>query len=356
MEIGSEFHQNSNPFGVNRYKDLCGEKHEKMYMSFGRECLTVIAQDMKKKRKAKMVALPEYCCSSMIIPFIENNMQVVFYSISSFNAIEVTDMFEKEIWEADAVLLMDYFGFVRVVASKLFEIAQSAGKLIIVDATQTAFSKTDLYHNADYVFASYRKWADVLCSVLYCKNGLAERGILTVNSAYENAWREAAKIKAEYIMGKALKKRSFLEKYNFANDLISLKNNLHTPSEAEIYRFENMNSDFLIQRRRNNAVSLLTKAKLIDGVELIFDVLGEEDCPLFLPVLIPSKQRGAVHSYMVSKDIYCPIHWPVDNSYCRKSKWHESELSLICDQRYGKDEIAYELDVLASAVGGRQER
>lgn len=42
-------------------------------------------------------------------------------------------------------------------------------KILIVDATQTAFSRLATYPLADYIFVSYRKWTDCLCAAVYAK-------------------------------------------------------------------------------------------------------------------------------------------------------------------------------------------
>lgn len=44
---------------------------------------------------------------------------------------------------------------------------------MIVDATQTAFSRLATYPLADYIFVSYRKWTDCLCAAVYAKKGFS---------------------------------------------------------------------------------------------------------------------------------------------------------------------------------------
>lgn len=70
---------------------------------------------------------------------------------------------------------------------------------------------------------------------------------------------------------------------------------------------------------------------------LIFTELKETDCPLFVPILVPDRRRGEIRRYLIGKDIYCPIHWPVSEDHKLDSKMkriYEQELSLVCDQRY----------------------
>ena len=70
--------------------------------------------------------------------------------------------------------------------------------------------------------------------------------------------------------------------------------------------------------RRENAKVLL---KAFHG---IFE-LGEDDCPLFVPIL--TEKRDDIRHYLMEKDIYCPVHWS-------KFDWNGQELSMVCDQRY----------------------
>ena len=79
--------------------------------------------------------------------------------------------------------------------------------------------------------------------------------------------------------------------------------------------------------------------------------MKEEDCPLFVPLLLDEKNRFAIRDVLIKNDIYCPIHWPIDGRYpYENTSYHRRELSLICDQRYGIREMGRQISVLTQAL------
>ena len=57
--------------------------------------------------------------------------------------------------------------------------------------------------------------------------------------------------------------------------------------------------------------------------------------------MVKDGKRDALRSYLLSRDIYCPVHWPLSEQHVglseRAKEIYAEELSLVCDQRY-KDE------------------
>jgi dTDP-4-amino-4,6-dideoxygalactose transaminase len=87
-------------------------------------------------------------------------------------------------------------------------------------------------------------------------------------------------------------------------------------------------------RRRENAKYLHEHLKL-----RFLASLTENACPLFVPVFFNTKEeRDHVRKKLIEAEIYCPIHWPkptlIPAEY-EVNKIYDTELSLICDQRYG---------------------
>ena len=74
----------------------------------------------------------------------------------------------------------------------------------------------------------------------------------------------------------------------------------------------------------------------------IFDKLGKEDCPLFFPILLPEDKRDDLRAFLIERKIYCPIHWPLSKKHLigkREESLYNQELSLLCEQRYGLEDI-----------------
>ncbi len=343
MEIGSEFYTNSSKCGQNAYFDL--SDYEKRYVLSGRTGLYLIAEELKQNFSD--ILLPEYCCGSMIAPFFHQGFEISFYNAFDLKSVETGQ-------KKQAVLVMDYFGFLSTETVRFVTECKKAGKIVIIDATQTAFSASDAYKLADYIVVSYRKWTDCLCAVVYSKCGFSTPKWQKEYSLYNAVWRKAASLKADYIKTNSGDKQEFLSLYLEANQMLEEKFDGYTASLSEISELRKTDSIFIRETRRNNAEYLLEEiSKLSEDFDIkpIFRSLNKEDCPLFVPVLVDSEQRTKIRKHLIENKIYCPIHWPVDERYPnKKTEYHRQELSLICDQRYGIPEMKKEISVLKQAI------
>lgn len=79
-----------------------------------------------------------------------------------------------------------------------------------------------------------------------------------------------------------------------------------------------------------------------DIVPLINDDKSNQ-CPLFFPVCVPKGRRDDLKRHLIKNKIYCPIHWPLTeyhkNLSERAKRLYDEELSLVCDQRYGVEDM-----------------
>lgn len=339
MEIGSEFNSNSNMSGINNFVSL--STYPKKYFLSGRTGLAFVAKQLNGLTSE--ILLPEYCCGSMIAPFAIQNFKIKFYDSFNLNNFEVDE-------SKQAVLIMDYFGFISDETADFAKKCKDCGKIIIVDATQSAFSYSDSYKFADYIVASYRKWLDCLCAVVYSKKGFDCFEHTKKHLTYTKKWRRAAEIKTDYLNGLCENKQEFLELYAEANHLLDGDYFDYIPDDNEVSVLNNTDSFFLQKRRRENAAFLINKIKQIPEIQLIFDNIRDGDCPLFVPILVDENKRSAIRGSLIQNNIYCPAHWPIDNRFPHCiTKYHNSEISLICDQRYGLEAMEKQIKVLADS-------
>ena len=343
MEIGSEFSEGSVFWGENKYLNIVD--YPKRYVLSGRTGLHLIAEELKVE--ISNILLPNYCCSSMILPFYQQGFNISFYD--SFNLDNI--VLDKKI---HAILIMDYFGFLSEATVRFAMKCKNEGKIIIIDATQSAFSYVKTYELADYLIISYRKWFDCLSAVVYSKNGFKSPSIVYENNFYNKTWRNAAKLKKQYLSNLTGSKLEYLELYkkanqNLSNDYIGYTANLN---ECEIIR--RADSSIIRKIRRTNAQYLINEViKLSDkfDIRLIFEHIGEEDCPLFVPILLNTDRRAAIKKVLIDNGIYCPIHWPIDiNIPHVNTLYHKQELSLICDQRYDFLAMRKQIAILTQAL------
>ncbi len=355
-EIGSEFEYGSIPVGLNKFT-LDSFFEYKQYVLSGRTGLDLIAKYLLKVGQVKQIALPDYCCYSMIEPFFKNKFKVNFYTMPlncDFSEEGKIREIELSINNADIVLVMDYFGFINESTLKIVEIAKKLNKKIIVDATQTAFSLSKTYHYADYLVISYRKWFDLPCALVYSKENISVDCDKKYYQEYVNTYKKASLMKRIYLEDNDTDKNEMLKTFASANLMLANDYENYFSSSGEIDRLNKIDSDFLISKRRENAQKLINcikKSKILDEIELIFDKINENDCPLFVPIVISKKDRDNVKKSLIEKGVYCPAHWPIAQKILQKTtKYHQREISLICDQRYNCKDMEYQVNCLIEAL------
>lgn len=343
MEIGSEFHSNSVLGGMNEYSEL--SDYPKRYVLSGRTGLHLVAEELKTY--VKHISLPDYCCGSMIAPFVTQGFQVSFYQSFDLPNVSIDEA-------VDAVLVMDYFGFVSAETFLFARRCKKEGKTIIVDATQTAFSHSQTYQLADYIVVSYRKWFDSLSGVVYSKDGFSTPEYLMEHHLYVNSWRDAARLKEKYVIYAEGEKQKFLTLYSNANRCLENDYQGMRANDTEIEVMMRANSMQLRYKRKENARILIDGVKRLSNyydIKLLFSEMREEDCPLFVPILLDEQERTFIRSELIKNRIYCPCHWPKDTRYpYQETIYHNMELSLICDQRYGVVEMKKQLAALNHAL------
>lgn len=319
-EIGSEFWDVPT---TDKENDIF-PKETKWFIS-GRSALLAII----KENNFKTVALPYWCCESMVKPFIQNNIEVVFYD--AFNV-------SKGI-TADAILVMDYFGYTTGNSFNDFH------GIVIRDLTHSIFSKK--YDDSDYYFGSLRKWAG------FYTGGFAwgfneEVKFEKENTKYIELRKEAMYKKKQYINGENDSKE-YLNIFKEAEELLDdIKIEPSCDRDIELTKYFDV--EYVKEIRRNNAKTLMDNLK----DKLVFPVLYENDCPLFVPIRI--KNRNDIRKRLIENNIYCPAHWPISVYHKTSNKLENlfnEEISLICDQRYNEDDMNKIINVLNSISGDK---
>lgn len=305
-EIGSEFWnvpagQPNGLFGADT----------KWFLS-GRSALKAILSQAKIRK----AALPSWCCDSMIKPFLEAGIEVSFYPVYVENGL-VQDLSDVD---ADGILIMDYFGYTGQANLSGYD------GTVIRDVTHSLLSKT--YDDARYYFGSLRKWAG------FWTGGYGwgfDFDTPTADSGYISQRREAMEEKSQYIGGKT-EDKGYLERFAQAEDFLETAP-IMAADDRDIALAKALDTAFIKKRRRENAKRLLEAFSNI----AVFPQIGEQDCPMFVPILVPDGQRDALRRYLIQNEIYCPVHWPVSEYHRldeRSGALYTQELSLVCDQRY----------------------
>ena len=332
-EIGSEF-----------WKPL--KKHikdnETMYLC-GRTALDVIVKDAVRTYGISSALLPSYCCYTMIEPFLQNGIDIRFYDVF----VDEEGILTAEVPEPqnnEVLYIMRYFGDTDMEY-------KGAGRSLtgwltsVEDLTHSCFME-GYSTNADYWFTSYRKWFAVEGIAVAGKRGRRlPEAFKNRNEAYYDLRRKAFSLKNKFMNGDPIEKSEFLGAFGKAESLLSRDYRDYGTGYEESYilfRFLDEIKDTK-QRRRDNARILIEGLTDISGIKAFTDFKDDRKCPLFVSIVVKDGRRDALRRYLISKDIYCPVHWPLSEPHTsisdRAKELYAEELSLVCDQRYGAEDM-----------------
>lgn len=323
IEIGSEFWSVPTCNKTNR---LFPEATQ--WFISGRSALKAVIRDIGA---VHTVAMPSWCCESMFKPFQDEGIKVVFYPVYWEKRLS------QEIrLDCDVLFILDYFGYTTELRNLNFE------GIIIRDVTHSIFSSC--YSDADYYFGSLRKWCGVWTGgYAWTRDGHSLPMDHADDMGYTDLRQKAMIQKQRYISGvkdiqdDSIQDKAYLQLFNTAEECLDLVG-IAPAAERDIVLAEALDTDFIKNRRRANAEILRTAFR--DW--LMFQEMADEDCPAFVPVLVPEGKRDALRRYLISKEIYCPVHWPVSSGHIlneKQSEIYNNELSLVCDQRYSEDDM-----------------
>lgn len=342
-EIGSEFWIESTP------TTLLKERKGVCCLS-GRTAIDLILQDILRKRKVKNVAMPAWCCDSMIAPFLTHGIDVRFYDVCSAEINESAENVSSTDYtdETDMFYLTNYFGYENTLDIEIVKKIKEKGCFILYDRTHSFLMEDEKYREiSDYSFASIRKWMGVIGGAVI--DGIEKPELK--DCSYISVKEKAMRDKFRYLMGdNSIKKDEFLAAFGeFGHQLAEDYCN-YAMDDLSYTLFKQEDFQKMKQQRRENAAYIHENLK---GVQFMYD-FTDKTVPLFVPVLLESKkQRDSVRKKLIEKQIYCPTHWPQPKQIPTDYKVNDivsRELSLICDQRYGINEIKREIETIMQLI------
>lgn len=303
-----------------------------VYIISGRTAIDVILQDVMRTRKVRSVLMPAWCCDSMIAPFAHRNIRVDFYDICHTDFTDNTDIF----------YVTNYFGYENTISIDIVKQFKEKGAVILYDRTHSFIMDDDPYLAlADYSFASIRKWMGVIGGAMVV--GVKEMALKPC--PYLEPKETAMRMKQAYMAGDdTVDKQDFLKLYGVFGHHLAEDYSNYAMDDLSYAIYKASDIEAMRTQRRANAQYLY---KHLKGVRFMYD-LTDKAVPLFVPVLFESKeQRDTVRRKLTEAKIYCPVHWPKPAQILADfevNRIYDTELSLICDQRYDKSDMKRIID------------
>jgi len=336
-EIGSEFWLEREPAELSHDKDG-------IYVLSGRTAIDLIIQDMVKTRRVRNVCMPAWGCDSMLAPFVARGIDIKFYDISLAESADTAEILCDFCDFCENIFYVtNYFGYENSLPVETVKKFKEQGSIILYDRTHSFLMENDPYLAlADYSFASIRKWMGVIGGAMV--NGVKDCQLKPCS--YLVCKEEAMRMKKAFINGdSSIDKQAFLNLYSeFGHHLAEDYQNYEMDDLSyALYKTEDLSA---MRRKRRENVKFLH-----DHLNLTFlNQLSDNAVPLFVPVFFETaEQRNAIRKKLIEAQIYCPIHWPKPTlipAYYKVNKIYDTELSLICDQRYNVDDMQRIVEVI----------
>ncbi len=336
-EIGSDFWQAKTTENIHKYnhgQDTC-------YLLSGRTALDFIIKDIKVKYKARTAYLPSYCCHTMIEPFLSNGLKVCFYDVLVKDGN--LNIYVDENMRCDVALIMQYFGYQDKNTSSIAKGFKDNNMTVIEDCTHSIFCRIPFGENADYIFASFRKWTGLECgAIASCMNDcFSIKKPNVTNEKYVTMRTNAMKDKELYVTG-FTDNKNYLTKFGDAEETLERDYSLYKVDDYIANNIQTLDIEFIKLRRKNNVTILLNLIEGLDYINPLFQKVLDADCPLFFPIYVSKHLRNDLRRYLIKHDVYCPVHWPCSELHKispRAMDLYNSELSISCDQRYSEAEM-----------------
>lgn len=289
----------------------------------GRSALKAVIRELGG---AGSVSMPSWCCDSMIKPFAEAGFEVRFYPVYFRDG----QLIQEWSYDSDVLFLMDYFGY----TGPSPDLSGFKGT-VIRDVTHSVFASEPC--DAEFYFGSLRKWCGVWTGgYAWAKDGRRLQPLLKDDAGYAALRRQAMLQKAEYISG-IRGDKGYLQIFIETEELLENADALPA-ADRDVEMAEKLDTETIRSRRRANADVL--RSTFADWT--MFPKRSPNDVPMFVPVLVPDGKRNELRRYLIQREIYCPVHWPLSEYHrlhARECFIYDNELSLVCDQRYTEDDM-----------------
>lgn len=339
LNMSSKFAEIGSEFWIEIMPERLLTERDGVYAISGRTAIDLILQDLLKRRPIRSVLMPAWCCDSMLAPFIDRNIQVKFYDVSLGTNAPGYSLPDTDLADVtDILYLTNYFGYENTLSLETVKRYKEQGSIILYDRTHSFLMDDDLYCKmADYTFASIRKWMGVVGGAVV--EGLTDKPSLK-DCPYAPIKEVAMLDKFCYLQGdEQIVKQNFLNAFGEFGHHLAVDYRDYEMDSLSYTLYKQENFVAMKAKRKDNAAYLHSHLK---GVRFLAE-LTYGATPLFVPVFFKNKElRDSVRKHLTENQIYCPIHWPKPQQIpvgYQANEIYDTELSLICDQRYGIEEM-----------------
>lgn len=353
--IGGDFEINDGLlFSHDLAINVCLERHKKSHYALinsGRSAIYLAIVCALNNKVNKLAYLPYYCCESIITPFEQLGFTIHYYSMGKDlcspeglpDNLQSGIFFFIHFFGKKNTLIIDYINFQRRKNNKF---------IVIEDCVQTCLSSVG-GDTGDFCIHSLRKFSAV-----------PDFSMLTFKKHCHYSLLESAE---DYVSMRFLAKRIRAEKQQDVALQLYKESELMVEKECiprkaswlSSYLSARIDYDEIQKKRRDNWLYLDKLLSLVldeSVITVLYKKIDSDEVPLIFPLMIHDGKRDHFKQYLASKNIYAPVHWPLNlqaNSYSlfeADIAISEKILGLPIDQRLLKIDIERMVETITSYI------
>lgn len=341
MEIGSEYWELDEELNKDN-KEFWNIGKDVRFTLSGRTSIHYVLKNILLNKNIQKAYLPSYCCHSMVQAFDDLGIEIEYYDVYYNEELKYNINLDEE---CDIFFAMNYFGYSKTNMDEYIQKFKAKGKIIIEDITHSILSEKRYSENSDYLVGSLRKWFPI------SSGGIA----VALNSKFELDLKEnsnqelidikykAMQNKKNYIESKDVEKKEFLDQYAESNKILENDYQDYSIDRKSYDIIMGIDLEKIINQRKENVRVIYGKMINNSKLKFLLEIPEENDCLLFVPIILKNNLRNSLRQYLIQNDVYLPIHWPLEEKI---NNIFEKELSLVCDQRYSSKEIEVYIDLI----------
>lgn len=318
------------------------------FFNTGRSAIEYLFSKVITTKNRKVVLAPYFICSSVIDAIKRAGFKVEFYSITNDLQIDIDSINQKLNDGVGAVYVVHYFGGHSDQQSYEYLTGlKSRGIEVIEDVTLSLYSKhSRLIGFGNYVLGSLRKWLPIPDGgFLSSTNCIPEEVLPEGYNEYSFCYFVAQVMKGAYLTNPQLNKNEYLEISNKAMESLFSDYTIRKMTSISKRYLSVYDSEKVIKSRIENYDYLVKRtAKL----PFIRPVLARQDGQVPFGFIVLCDQRDKLLNHLIANNVYCNVHWRLSGNYLDNISEVLSKkiLTIPCDQRYGRKEMDYIVDVL----------
>ena len=305
----------------------------------GRAALYQILKYLKSEKGVSRVLLPDYLCSSVLVPVKTLKLEIDFYPIDEVLELEgkpFTALYKSN----TAVLVINYYGLKDLSKQVSFIRSLDKDAIIIEDDVQAYYEFKKPLGDVDFKFTSLRKTFAIPDGGLVKTNN--QLPVIETPNTFGQYKAAAALLKS--MREGNFNDQIYLEMFEKGESIIDRELECGMSQIAEKL-FGSLDEERVKVRRLNNARHIVEQLEKI-GIKPLLPLINAH-VPLFVPIVLDNRDK--VRKRMFQHEVFCPIHWPLDGMPVKKGKkMAERELSLIIDQRYEQNDMDLLIGLLSS--------